>query len=256
MKNSIDAYEQILINKRGYVSRLPENRKVVMIISGGLDSIVTSARLILDYKMELFPMHIHRGQTNAEAENGSVDFFTQLFQQKFGRKKFHQPMKINVNVPPSEFKRDLLEYSKAKGHPLRDTIMQLVAVQYAIAVSAQTKDTIKTIFTATGPEDPFPHCSLLSFRINTINACENLGDWGWLISSPNIDENIFGEPFGKTDEIAWAAKNGIPIENTVSCYKPVLLGGKFHHCGECLACRRRKKAFSDAGLKDLTNYLK
>ena len=246
-------FEKILKKERAYVSKIPDNKKVVMIISGGLDSAITCARLISEFNVEVFPMYINRGQTNRAAEGKSAAFFVGLLRKKF-KNKIHPLEKIKLDIPPKKFKAHLLDYMKKNGHPLRDTMMQLVAVQYAISLSDRFGE-IKTIFSATGPEDPFPHCTLQSMRANNINICENLADWGWVITSPNIDKNIFKKPFGKIEEIIWATKNNLPIEKTISCYHPTLKNDEYYHCGECLACLRRKKAFKDAKIKDKTKYI-
>lgn len=248
-------FDQILKEERGYVSRVPNNKKAVMIISGGLDSVVTCARLISEYDLEIFPLHINRGQTNKLPEKKSAIFFVSLFKKMF-KNKIHTLGKIDLDIPPKKIKPYLTNYMKTKGHPLRDTMMQLVAVQYAISLSQRFNHEIKTIFSATGPEDPFPHCTLESMRVNTMNVCENLADWDWTITSPNIDKNIFKESFGKVEEIIWARDNNLPIEKTISCYRPVLKQGEYYHCGNCLACSRRKQAFINAQVKDKTNYLK
>jgi 7-cyano-7-deazaguanine synthase in queuosine biosynthesis len=247
-------YDKILKQVRGYTSKLPDNKKAVMIISGGLDSVITCARLISEFGLEIFPLHVNRGQTNRAAENKSAIFFSKYLKNKF-KGKIHDLEIISLDVPPKEIKPYLLDYMKKKGHPLRDTVLQIVAVQYAISLSQKYNQEVKTIFSATGPEDPFPHCTLQSFRANTINTCENLGDWEWTITSPNIDKNIFTKSFGKVEEIVWADKNKIPLEKTISCYKPVFKGNVSYHCGECLACRRRKKAFFAAKIKDKTKYI-
>lgn len=255
MKGKLTEFEKYLEEKRGYVSRFPKNKKVVMIISGGLDSISTSARLIEEYDMELFPLHIHRGQTNSAAENRSVDFFTKYFQKRYGENKFHKPEKISVNVPPKEFKSDLFPYTKLKGHPMRDPIMHLLAVQYAVAVSQKFNTYVKTVFYAMVPDDPFPHNSLNGLRVNTINTCVNMNDWNWQISSPNIDPYLTKKLFNKSEEIKWAVERNIPIDKTTSCYNATK-DTYYLACGECKSCYRRHLAFIKLGLKDSTKYYK
>lgn len=64
MSNNIQAansYEQILLDNRGYVAKWPADKTAVMIISGGLDSITMSAKLLKD-GYTLYPLHIQRGQ--------------------------------------------------------------------------------------------------------------------------------------------------------------------------------------------------
>lgn len=245
--------DNILLDGRGFVSKRPKSKCVVMIVSGGLDSVITSARLIEDYELELFPLHIHRGQTNTNAENKSVDYFTKFFQKKYGENRFHTPMKISVNVPPYEFKQDLIPYTKEKGHPMRDPTMQLLGVQYAVAASQKYSKDIRTVYCAIVPEDYFPHSTLQGLRVNTLNACVNMGDWEWQISSPNIDPFLSSEPFGKVQEIEWAMKHGIPVGKTISCNN-ASEKTSYLACGNCTSCSRRSEAFTNAGFTDPTRY--
>lgn len=248
-----DELEKILLARRGYVSRYPDNRKAVIIISGGLDSVVTSAYLMEKAGVELFPLHIRRGQTNSEAENASVDFFTGFLQEKYGKQRFRDPMKIAVNVPPKEFKPDLLPYVKRKGHPMRDPLMHLLGVEYAVAVSQKCGADVRTVYCAIVPDDYFPHSTLAGLRANTINTCINMGDWDWQITAPNIDPYLTDGKFGKIAEIRWAARHGIPVERTISCNSACPKTG-FLACGQCDSCERRRRSFADAGCPDPTEY--
>lgn len=246
--------ENLLIDNRGYVSKFPDNKKAVMIVSGGLDSITTSAMLIEDHGLELFPLHFDRGQRNKLAEQKSVDYFDDYFSKRYGKDKYHQTMTVSVNVPPAEFKSDLTKYMATKGHPARDSIMLLLGVEYAVAVSEKIGEPVKSIFSANIFDDPFPHCTLESLRADTINACVNLGDWEWLITSPNADPFLTDKNIGKIEEIKWASKHNIPIQQTTSCYE---IGEKtgYISCGTCRSCVRRKDAFSLAGVQDPTKYM-
>jgi len=255
MSDTVKDMDNLLIKKRGYVSKMPENKRAVMIVSGGLDSIITSARLIEDYDLELFPLHVDRGQRNRLAEQASVDYYDEYMSKRYGEGKYHKTVTINVNVPPVEFKNDLTTYMATKGHPARDSIMLLLGVEYAVAVSEKTGIPVKTVFSANVFDDPFPHCTLDSLRADTINACVNLGDWGWLLTSPNADPYLTESQFGKVEEIKWADEHSFPMEKTASCYE-ISKDGSAVACGECKACVRRKEAFKLAGVTDLTNYQK
>lgn len=253
--NNLLLLENVILKNRGFVSKWPSSKKAVFIVSGGLDSIVTSARLIEEQSIEIFPLHIHRGQTNYIAENKAVDFFTKYFQKRYGQKMFHNPMKISVNIPPKEFKGDLLPYTKEKGHPVRDQLMHLLGVEYAVAASIKHSESIKTVYCAIMPEDYFPHSTLEGLRANTINTCQNMKDWEWQITSPNIDPILFDKPISKIEEIKWAMQRNIPIERTISCNN-ASKSTKFLPCGDCSSCERRKQAFEKAGYPDPTKYFK
>lgn len=186
-------------------------------------------------------------------EKKSALYFNDFFIKKFP-KKYNNIFEVNVDIPLKNLKNDLQNYMHNNGYPLRDTLLEMMAVQYAVALSEKTNSHIKTIFSANVIDDPFPHCALQAMRSTTINVCENLNDWEWQITSPNIDKNISKSTFTKVDEIKFCYSNDIPIEKSISCYKPKFINNKIYHCGECLACMRRKKAFNDAKIEDKTLY--
>jgi 7-cyano-7-deazaguanine synthase len=244
MKNNIKKYESILISNRNWVSRWP--KKAVFIFSGGMDSTSTIARLLSEKKFEIFPVFINRGQTNLKYERKSVKYFNDLFKTKYPN-LYHNYIELKIDVPPIELKNAILPYTAKHGHPLRNTILQMLGVQYAISLLSSGHK-IKTVLCAQVPDDPFPHSTLTSLRINTVNVCESLGEWDWQITSPNMDP-LLSENYGKTEMIKWSFENNIPLEKTRSCYTS---GSK--HCGKCLTCSRRKEAFKIAFVEDRTLY--
>ncbi len=246
MKDNIEKYENILISNRGWVSRWP--KKAVFIFSGGMDSTLTIARLLSEKKIEIFPVFINRGQTNLKYERKSVKYFDNLFKIKYPN-SYHEYVELKIDVPPTELKNAILPYTKQHGHPLRNTILQMLGVQYAISLLSNGHK-IKTVLCAQVPDDPFPHSTLTSLRINSVNVCENLGEWDWQITSPNMDP-LLGKNYGKIEMIKWSAQNDIPLEKTRSCYT-----SNEKHCGICLTCLRRKEAFITASVKDETRYEK
>ncbi|MDP2755931.1 MAG: 7-cyano-7-deazaguanine synthase [Nitrospirota bacterium] len=243
----IKIFEKILLDKRGWISKWP--KCVVFIYSGGLDSTVTIAKLLEDKGVEVFPLFINRGQSNLIHERRAVKFFTKYFKNNYG-KLFHNFKEISVNIPPEEIKNQLRGYSKKFGYPLRNNILQMIGVQYAISLSQKLDKKIESIFCAQLDDDPFPHSKLVSLRSTTVNVCQSLDEWDWQISSPNIDSILNKEKTGKKEMVRWAQEHSLPIEKTRSCYS-----NNIRHCGSCLTCRRRRKAFTDAGIADMTKYL-
>lgn len=238
-------YESFLIEKRGWVSKWPG--KAVFIYSGGLDSTITIARILEEKKVELFPLFINRGQTNLEYERNSAISYVKKFQKKYGH-LIHDFFEININVPPKEIKNDLKSYVEKHGHPLRNTMLQMIGVQYGISLLSKGQ-IVKSIFCAQVPDDPFPHSTLTSLRSNTISICDNLDEWDWQISSPNIDPYLVDIMMDKVKMIQWADSHNVNLADTRSCYT-----SDAKHCGACLSCRRRKEAFKIAGIKDNTIY--
>lgn len=245
------AYEAILMEKRSIVSRLPQNKKAVMIISGGLDSIITSARLMEEHDITLFPLHIERGQTNYESERHSLNFYSDVFRKNYPD-KFQEISYIKLNVPPTEIKQDLIPYTQENGHPLRDTMLQMAAVQFAASLQSKGHD-IKTVFCAVMPEDYFPHSNLDSIRATNVAVCQNMGNWDWVITSPNIDPLLTDKPIWKPDEIRWAHNHSLSISETISC-NVSSKATELLNCGTCSSCTRRKEAFVNANVDDSTIY--
>ena len=244
-------YEDILKDKRGYVAAWPINKVAVMIVSGGLDSIITCARLMEDQGITIYPLHIERGQTNYLAEKQSIQTFSKVFKKRYPR-LFKPVSYIKLNVPPTEFKPNLSEYTKKHGHPMRDTVLQIAAVQYAVSLKSQGV-TAKTIYCAVMPEDYFPHSNIESIRATNVAVCQNMDDWEWLITSPNIDLNLTDRPISKSDEIIWAHKHNLPIGLTVSC-NVATAETNLLNCGDCSSCNRRRAAFVEANTPDITEY--
>ena len=246
--NRIKIFEKILSDKRGWISKWP--KRTVFIYSGGMDSTVTMAKLLEEKKMEIFPLFINRGQSNLKYEKKATEFFGRYFKAHYGN-LFHDQTEIAVNIPPREIKDQLRAYSTKFGYPLRNNILQMVGVQYAISLSQTLGQDINSVLCAQLDDDPFPHSKLISLRATTVTVCQSLDEWDWQITSPNIDALLNKKKTGKKEMVQWAYEHDLPIEKTRSCYSK-----KEINCGACLTCRRRKQAFIDAGVPDPTKYQK
>lgn len=247
MSNS-KPYDRLLQEKRGWISKIPESRKAVILISGGYDSIATAARLIEDFDMQLYPMYVNRDSRNKEGELASIEYFTKYFQERYSKDSFHDVFQPNIKVPPEEIKEQLQEYAKTHRYPMRDFIMQMFATQYAVTLG----DDVRTICNGVISTDSIADVGIA--RLNTLAICEMTKEWEWQILSINVDENITGSSFSKKDEIEWATQHNIPMEHTMTCWTPVKHNDYLYHCGECYACKERQTGFFDAGYQDPTKY--
>jgi|GEM_PF-2267056 len=244
------SYDLLLQEKRGWISKIPENKKAVMLISAGYDSIATAARLIEDFGMQLYPMYVNRDARNKEGELASIEFFTKYFQERYGKDSFHDVFQPNISVPPIEIKERLQEYAKTHRYPMRDFIMQMFASQYAVTIEGD----VRVICNGVISTDSIADVGIA--RVNTLAICEMTKEWDWQILSINVDQNINGKSFSKKDEIEWAIEHNIPMEHTMTCWTPVKEEEYLYHCGECYACIERQEGFEEAGHVDPTKYFK
>lgn len=122
--------------------------------------------------------------------------------------------------------------------PNRNMIFLSIAASHASVLGAE-----KILYGAHHADDPYPDC-----RPEFVDAMS-------FVLYKSLDELISVEaPFieitkGKIVSLAYS--HGIDLSETWSCYR----GGETH-CGTCPACVERKKAFSESGFDDPTEYEK
>jgi 7-cyano-7-deazaguanine synthase len=129
------------------------------------------------------------------------------------------------------------EFSSPIIVPFRNAIFLSVAVAYASAVCAK-----EIFYGAHGSDEAnYPDC-----RREFYEAFEKAAQLG-------TDQDItIQAPFNgykKSELLKEAAKLGVPLELTWSCYRD---GQK--HCDKCESCVNRKRAFKEAGITDPTSY--
>lgn len=244
----LSAAERLLKDRRGYIFKINRKQPVVFIFSGGLDSSIAFGLVLERLKIPVYPLYIKRGAKAEKYEKTAVKHLL-----KFYKKKYPTLVKgikyIRQGVPPVEIKKFIpKERLRTIGHPMRNITLQSIGIQYAVALKHQMKVDIKTIFTATSPNDTFPHSSLAALRILNISACIDNGDWGWQITSPLLEPFLWGQ-ISKKDSIIYAKKNGIPLQKTRTC-----TSAKETACGICPECIARLGAFRKAGYIDPIKY--
>lgn len=239
----------VLNNRRGYEYRKPNpDDGIVFIVSGGLDSTVALYRVLNELGNQVWPLYIRRGARSEVSELASLDYYIRDFQKRFPG-KLRDLKIIESEVPPKELKA---KYPKERlshiGHPMRNSVLQSIGIQYAVAASYEFNTTIKNVLTAISPDDLLPHCSLVAVRAQTILTCIDNGDWNWQITSPNIEPNLWGD-ITKIDSIQYAMNNGIDLSKTYTCTQ-----GPYKPCGVCPECHLRLEAFVKAGYQDPLTY--
>lgn len=134
--------------------------------------------------------------------------------------------------------------------PNRNSIFLTIAHGLAQSIGAQRV----WIGSHRGDYALFPDCRPRFFIL--LEKALNTG------KTEETQEVRFQFPFvkiSKADIISRGISLHVPLEWTWSCYNPVKKNPSLHssyfiHCGVCLACEERKKAFKDAGISDFTEY--
>ena len=262
--------ESILKAKRGYSFRIPpKNTPVVLIVSGGMDSIMLWFYLLAIYKLHVYPIHF-TGPHSVLGEQLSVNFFYSYFKKRFPdqvKPVELVPLQFNLSFSKKKNKK-IMEYNPSLlinnlfvntktdnkrvmlvNYPIRSASYALAAYEYGLKLQTQGIIT-HTIFTGIVPDDGYTtrESTLTVLRALNVYFCSLLGDWKWQISAPI--EKKSGFYYTKTDTLRMAAQKQIPIEKTWSC-------GAYYirQCGLCSACKRRQLAFKEAGIRDNTPYI-
>lgn len=254
--NLLKGFEKILKAKRSYVISMPKpGNNVVACLSGGQDSVANIGILLKEFKLNVYPFFINRGQSNYKYEKKSCDYFNKFFLKKFP-KLYHNYIEIKVMTPGREYK-NLLRQAKRRvdslplrhniSYPARNPIIFLTGMEYGYALMAKGVK-VNTVFASHVSSDSSYHCSQTWTRLMNILMCQILNDWSWQFISIPI-ETFYNNYYDKNIYIKWAYKNGIPIHKARTCVKKYRID-----CGDCPTCWDRRRAYKEAGIKDPTRY--
>jgi 7-cyano-7-deazaguanine synthase in queuosine biosynthesis len=231
--------------------------KVVLLISGGMDSVIVWAYLLKE-KVHVYPVFFNRGQRRAAIEKSSVQYFERLYKKKY--LKYWHPVKyINAFNPPKEIRfpitissNEIVNAKKGqkRGIPVYTNMLFSVAVQYAYYLEITTGVKVRTVIGAFMASDGWGigDETLTAMRSINMTVCALTHDYSWRTIALPIEKDL-GYFFDKEDFIKWAIIEKIPLEKTRSC----IMWGK-SHCGKCISCVARQNAFRRAGILDKTKY--
>lgn len=267
--NIINQIEETLKKQRGFVFDMPSKRSsVILLLSGGLDSIVSWAILMEEFGLSVYPLFLNRGERRFKREKISVDYFSKYYKKKYPT-LFHQPLILslginNITLPienslkrihpeliMNKFNGDgmLLDLNTSFGSFL---LFPIYASMYAEYLCHTKNLFIRNIFCSVVQGDGLvvPYQTFTSLRSMMYYLCVAKGDYRWQFSSV-VFEKETGLCFDKFNLVQWANNHEIPIEKTWSCYH-----AKKYQCGgsDCQTCRVRVNAFQKAGVADKTIY--
>ena len=234
------------LNSKGQeVLETVENKKCVVLLSGGLDSTTLLYSLVANY--ECWPLTIVYGQKHqkeviaarniCEARGGDLLSRWKMVDLSILRNLLPSALTGVGEIPKGHYADESM---KATVVPNRNMILLAVAGGYANGIGAQ--------YLAYGPhkgDHPiYPDCR--TEFIEAIRSALRLAT-GW-----SDDGLLLLTPFDlmtKADIVKLGRSLNVPFRLTWSCYE-----GNDVHCGVCGTCTERREAFQLAGVKDPTKY--
>ncbi len=228
----------------------PVNKNVVFLMTGGIDSTLLAYLCLCEWKINVFPLYIKRGATAQEYELEAFKKTVSFLENKFGN-QVNPPQIIEATIPPKEIKAMLSkERVTTRGHPLRNNVMQNIAVQYGTALTDKSVYT-RYVFYASVASDTFPGSRIIDSRINTLYTRINTEEWDWIVTSPAFEGKLLrGKNFiEKIDLIKLGTTLKFPFEITRTCTSANEIS-----CGKCGECTERQDTFAKLGMKDPLMY--
>jgi 7-cyano-7-deazaguanine synthase len=225
---------------------MDERPKAVVLLSGGLDSMV-AAGMARERGFRLLALTIDYGQRhrieieaarNIAAELADSHVVLDLDLTRFGGSALTSPIAV-----PKEGVGDGIPVTYV---PVRNTIFLSLCLGWAEAAGA------RDLFIGVNALDysGYPDC-----RPEFIAAFERLANLatraGAQGDGPAFTVHAPLQHMSKADIACEAQRLGLDPALSHSCYDPDESGA---HCGLCDACRLRSKGFEQAGLADPTRY--
>jgi len=222
-------------------------KKAVVVFSGGIDSVCTSA--YLKPKYQLYGISFSYGQrANQEIK------IAKKFAKALGLKEhkiidigFMKELYGKTNVLTDSKRKIPSKFEYSIVVPIRNAVFLSIASAWAYTLNASL-----VVYGAHKGDIHYPDCRPgFSKKLET---AFNQGEIDGIKSGIRKEIEIwspFKEGLSKSDLIKIGYKKfGDSLFKTWSCYANLK-----HHCGICESCNNRKKAFSLAKIKDKTIYL-
>lgn len=268
----IASLENFFQKTRGYVIAMPPPKTpVILLVSGGPDSLVTWGLLLKVYRLRVYPLFLIRNEPRAQKQLESVNAFYRIYQRRYPALA-KPPVKYTITYTPPELMEELRKPSYY--HPKRllsvldravyapsslpgvkpQRVLPVVQAFYAVVYANYLRDhrnqTLHHIFLGVVPNDglAIPSQTLTSLRSTLAAVCSTTADYRWQVMSLAF-EPALGHWLNKDDLVRLGTSLELPLEQTWSCYN-----ARVRQCGICTACANRRRAFAAAGVPDRTKY--
>lgn len=222
-------------------------KKAIAVFSGGLDCCVATSVYAKDY--EIHAITFNYGQKAFEREleaakeicakmNWTHEVIDLPWLSKISTSSLNTSEDIpEVSVDDLDDINKSSETASSVWVPARNMVFTSIAVSYAESMGAEK------IIVGWDAEEAATFPDNSKEFLNTFNELITVGSPDNIkIEAPAID-------LTKEEIVKLGVEVGAPMEISYSCYK----GGK-KHCGVCESCMRRKRAFTQVEIEDLSEY--
>lgn len=256
--------EALITRQRNYVFRMPKpGGSAVLLVSGGMDSIVTWEILFRVFRLNVYPIMIPTKKRDPQI--ASIRYFSTYFRRKYPS-LFHEPLIMNpsvidqdpfTHVSPDAFPADrILDLYNPDNHELKlgvsgtNIFTAVRACLYCQHLSRTTGTHVSTIiYAATSDDGLFVPSQTYAFLRLIMLTLMRLVDNKDMQFTSVFYESSLGTMLNKKDVLLYGHRLGLPLEHTYSCD----LRGAIH-CGTCLSCYSRRKCFEETAIADRTVY--
>ncbi len=224
------------------------NRKAVVLLSGGLDS-ATVLAIATEMNFDIYAISFDYGQRNKHELNAARKLAKYVLEHLILKVDLRpiggSALTADISVPVNRQESKIGKGVPVTYVPARNTIFLSLALAWAETLDA------KDIFIGVNAVDcsGYPDC-----RPEFIDAFENLANIATRTGVEDADRIYIRTPLlrmSKREIILKGLELGVDYSITSTCYSPFDNGNA---CGKCDACTLRLKGFSEAGIPDPVVY--
>jgi 7-cyano-7-deazaguanine synthase len=221
---------------------MKENKKAVVLLSGGLDSSTCLYKAIEDgyvpYALcfDYGQKHVKEVECSRRIAEKAGAIFKKL---KIDLRQIGgSALTDNIEVPMGREMEEIARDIPPTYVPARNTIFLSVALSFAEVIDAETIYMGANIIDSPGYPDTTPRYIEAYQELINVATKKTVRGGKIEIKAPLIR-------MSKKEIVQEAVRLKVPLELTWSCYL-----GEEVPCGQCDACRLRAKGFQEAGLAD------
>ena len=182
---------RFLMEDRGYVFEEPRGEIVILLLSGGLDSVALIDLVINAWDVRVIPLFFNRNQKNLVHEKASVEFFYDFYRERYPSNML-ELVELEIEIP-SRTNKKFLDRTRQHyfGLPMRNATMWNNAVAQAVYLSGKYGEQIRTILVGSVVEDSgLPESDHLSILSQTLHTMICTGIMYMQFGAPLIDDTI------------------------------------------------------------------